>query len=60
MGRVKLNPNEKKQLVRLFTKKSNIDLLGEDKIKKECNELINKLQSEILQKCANEANNYEK
>ena len=55
MGRTKLNPNDKKQLVRLFTKKSNIDLLGEDKIKIECSQLISKLQSEALQKCANES-----
>ena len=55
MGRTKLNPNEKKQLVRIFTKKSNIDLLGEDKIKTECSQLINKLQSEALKKCANES-----
>jgi len=55
MGRKKLEPNEKKQLVRLFAKKSVIDLLSEEKIKTECNQLINRLQSESLTKCADEA-----
>jgi transposase len=55
MGRKAIDPNEKKKLVRLFTKKSNIDLIGEEKIKIECEKLINQLQSEALKKCADES-----
>jgi len=55
MGRKSLPPNEKKQLVRLFAKKSTIDLIGEEKIKIEFEKKINQLQSEALQKCADES-----
>ena len=54
-GRKEIDPNEKTTLVRVWTKKPTIDLIGEDKIQKECNELINQLQAEALTKCANEA-----
>jgi len=55
MGRKKLNPNEKKQLVRFFAKKSTIDLIGEENIKIEFERSINQLQSQALQKCADES-----
>lgn len=55
MGRKKLNPNEKKQLVRVFEKKETIDLIGEEKLKIEINKLINHLQTQSLKKCAEEA-----
>ena len=54
MGRKKLNPNEKKQLVRVFEKKETIDLIGEEKLKIEINKLINHLQTQYLKKCAEE------
>ena len=54
-GRKEIDPNEKTTLVRVWTKKSTIDLIGEEKIQNECNELINQLQAEALTKCANEA-----
>ena len=53
-GRKKLNPNEKKQLVRVFEKKETIDLIGEEKLKIEISKLINNLQSQALKKCADE------
>lgn len=55
MGRKKIAPNEKTTLVRVWTKKSTIDLIGEEKLQNECNELINQLQADALTKCANEA-----
>lgn len=54
MGRKKLEPNEKKQLVRVFEKKQTIDLIGEEKLKIEISKLINHLQSQSLKKCADE------
>ena len=54
-GRKEIDPNEKQTLVRVWTKKSTIDLIGEEKIQNECNELINQLQADALTKCANEA-----
>ena len=54
-GRKEIDPNEKTTLVRVWTKKSTIDLIGEEKIQNECNELINQLQADALTKCANEA-----
>lgn len=53
-GRKKLNPNEKKQLVRVFEKKETIDLIGEEKLKIEISKLINHLQRQALKKCADE------
>lgn len=53
-GRKKLNPNEKKQLVRVFEKKETIDLIGEEKLKIEISKLINHLQTQSLKKCAEE------
>lgn len=60
MGRKKLNPNEKKQLVRVFEKKETIDLIGEEKLKIEISKLINELQSQSLKKCAEEVLKQEK
>ena len=54
-GRKEIDPNERTTLVRVWTKKSTIDLIGEEKIQNECNELINQLQADALTKCANEA-----
>ena len=54
-GRKQIDPNDKQTLVRVYTKKSTIDLIGEDNIQKKCNEIINQLQSDALTKCANEA-----
>jgi hypothetical protein len=53
-GRKEIDPNEKKTLVRIWTKKSTIDLLGEAEIIIELNKKINQLQSDALTKCANE------
>lgn len=58
MGRKKINPNDKQTLVRVYAKKSTIDLVGESEIQKKCSELINRLQSEVLEKCANEGLKY--
>ena len=46
MGRKSIPPNEKKQLVRLFAKKSTIDLIGEEKLKIEFEKKVNQLQKE--------------
>jgi hypothetical protein len=54
-GRKQIDPNEKQTLVRVYAKKSTIDLIGEDNIQKKCSEFINQLQAEALTKCANEA-----
>ena len=54
-GRKEIDPNERTTLVRVWTKKSTIDLIGEEKIQKELIEKINQLQAEALTKCANEA-----
>lgn len=54
-GRKEIDPNEKQTLVRVWTKKSTIDLIGEDKLQNKCNELINQLQADALTKCADEA-----
>lgn len=54
-GRKAINPDDKMQLVRIYEKKSVIDLIGEDKIKSECAIRINQLQSEYLTKCYDEA-----
>ena len=45
-GRKEIDPNDKITLVRVFVKKSTIDLIGEDTIKQKVNELINQLQEE--------------
>ena len=50
MGRKSIPPNEKKTLVRLFAKKSTIDLIGEEKLKIEFEKKINQLQKEALKK----------
>jgi hypothetical protein len=54
-GRKQIDPNDKQTLVRVYTKKSTIDLIGEEKIQKKCSEFINQLQADALTKCANEA-----
>jgi hypothetical protein len=54
-GRKQIDPNDKQTLVRVYTKRSTIDLIGEDNIQKKCNEFINQLQADALTKCANEA-----
>jgi hypothetical protein len=54
-GRKQIDPNEKQTLVRVYTKKSTIDLIGEENIQKKINEIINQLQADALTKCANEA-----
>ena len=54
-GRKQIDPNDKQTLVRVYTKRSTIDLIGEDNIQKKCNDFINQLQAEALTKCANEA-----
>jgi hypothetical protein len=54
-GRKQIDPNDKQTLVRVYTKKSTIDLIGEDNIQKKCSEFINQLQADALTKCANEA-----
>ena len=54
-GRKEIDPNDKQTLVRVYTKKSTIDLIGEDNIQKKCNDFINQLQADALTKCVNEA-----
>jgi len=54
-GRKQIDPNDKQTLVRVYTKKSTIDLIGVDNIQKKCSEFINQLQADALTKCANEA-----
>jgi hypothetical protein len=54
-GRKQIDPNNKQTLVRVYTKRSTIDLIGEDNIQNKCNEIINQLQAAALTKCANEA-----
>jgi hypothetical protein len=54
-GRKQIDPNDKQTLVRVYTKRSTIDLIGEYNIQKKCNEFINQLQADALTKCANEA-----
>jgi hypothetical protein len=54
-GRKQIDPNDKQTLVRVYTKRSTIDLIGEDNIQKKCSEFINQLQADALTKCANEA-----
>jgi hypothetical protein len=54
-GRKQIDPNDKQTLVRVYTKRSTIDLIGEDNIQKKCNDFINQLQADALTKCANEA-----
>lgn len=55
MGRHKLIPEEKKQLVRVFVKKSKVDLIGEQNLKSEIDSFINQLERIALQKCADES-----
>ena len=54
-GRKQIDPNEKQTLVRVYAKRSTIDLIGEENIQKKINEIINQLQADALTKCANEA-----
>lgn len=57
-GRKKLNPNEKKQLVRVFVKQEVINAFTPTEMQQQVNEFINKLQSEAIDKCV--AENYKK
>jgi hypothetical protein len=55
MGRKAIDPNEKKQLVRVFVKQKVINAFTETELQQQVNEFINQLQSEALQKCADES-----
>ena len=55
MGRKKLNPNEKKQLVRVFVKQEVINALTPTEMQQEISKFINHLQTQYLKKCADEA-----
>lgn len=55
MGRDKIPYGKKKKSIRIWAETEAIDNLGSDKIKLECAKLINKLQSEALSKCTEEA-----
>ena len=54
MGRKKLNPNEKKQLVRVFVKQEVINAFTPEELQKLIFEFSNHLQTQSLKKCAEE------
>ena len=55
MGRKSIDPNEKKKLVRVFVKQKVINAFTENELQQQVNNFINQLQSEALQKCADES-----
>jgi len=55
MGRKAIDPNEKKKLVRVFVKQKVINAFTETELQQQVNNFINQLQSEALQKCADES-----
>ena len=55
MGRDKIPYGKKKKSIRIWAETEAIESLGSEKIKSECAKLINKLQSEALTKCSEEA-----
>ena len=55
MGRDKIPYGKKKKPIRIWFENDIIDNLGTEAIKLECAKSINKLQSDSLTKCAEEA-----
>lgn len=60
MGRKKLNPNEKKQLVRVFVKQEVINAFTKEEMQELIFGFTNHLQTQSLKKCADEVLKQEK